>query len=129
MQDEVNTCCETKSASDPVCRQRNGCIKGTGSQKQTVQSTDVSLDELLRTSDYSSIHAPLTEENYHMLGREAIAKMKPGAIVINTARGGLIDEAALIQAVDIGHLTGAGIDCIEHMPLTKDDPLLGRKKQ
>ena len=86
----------------------------------------VSLDELLRTSDFVSLHAPLTEENYHMLGEEAIGKMKPGAIVINAARGGLVDEAALIRAVEEGRLGGAGIDCIEHTPLTAEDPLLGR---
>ncbi|MBQ4505884.1 MAG: 2-hydroxyacid dehydrogenase [Firmicutes bacterium] len=86
----------------------------------------VSLDELLRTSDFISVHAPLTDENYHMIGEEAFAKMKPTAIVINTARGGLIDEAALIRAIDEGRIAGAGIDCIEKMPLTADEPLLGR---
>jgi D-3-phosphoglycerate dehydrogenase len=86
----------------------------------------VSLDELLRISDFVSIHAPLTEENYHMIDEAAIAKMKPGAYVINTARGGLIDEPALVKAIDEGRIAGAGIDCNEHAPISKDDPLLGR---
>lgn len=88
--------------------------------------TFVSLDELFATSDFISVHAPLTDENYHLIGEEAIAKMKPGAIVINTARGGLVDEAALIKAIDEGRIAGAGVDCIEHMPLTAEEPLLGR---
>lgn len=87
----------------------------------------VSLDELLRTSDFVSVHAPLTDENYHMLDGAAIEKMKPGAYVINTARGGLIDEDALVKAVDESRIAGAGIDCNEHLPLAKDDPLLGRE--
>ena len=86
----------------------------------------VSLDELFSTSDFISVHAPLTDENYHMIGEEAFAKMKPTAIVINTARGGLVDETALIKAIDEGRIAGAGIDCIETMPLTADEPLLGR---
>ena len=87
----------------------------------------VPLEELLRTSDFLSLHAPLTQENYHMLGEEAFGKIKPGAFVINAARGGLIDEAALIRAVDEGRLAGAALDCIEQMPLRRDDPLLGRE--
>ena len=86
----------------------------------------VELDELLRTSDFISIHAPLTDENYHMLGEEAFAKMKPGVIVVNTARGGLIDEKALLEAVEAGKVAGAGLDVLENMPLTADEPLIGR---
>lgn len=87
----------------------------------------VSLDELFRTSDFISVHAPLTDQNYHIINEEALRKMKPGAIVINTARGGLVDEKALVRAVTEGRIAGAGVDCIENMPLTKDDPLLGRE--
>ncbi|MBO4887393.1 MAG: 2-hydroxyacid dehydrogenase [Firmicutes bacterium] len=86
----------------------------------------VSLDELVRTSDFISLHAPLTDENYHLIGEDAFEKMKPGVILINTARGGLVDEDALIRAVDSGKVAGAGLDCIEHMPLTAGEPLLGR---
>ena len=86
----------------------------------------VTLPELLRSSDFISVHAPLTEENRHLLGKEAFAQVKPGAYVINTARGGLVDEAALLEAIDAGRVAGAGIDCIEHEPLSADDPLLKR---
>ena len=95
--------------------------------EQQLKMKYVSLDELYRTSDFISIHVPLTEENYHMIGEEEISKMKTGAVVINTARGGLIDEAALIEAIDSKKLAGAGIDCMEHLPMQKDDPLLNRE--
>ena len=85
----------------------------------------VSLDELLKTSDVVSIHVPLTEENRHMINAEKIAMMKDGAIVINAARGGLIDDKALAKAIDEGHLMGAGLDCVEDEPLPAGHPLLG----
>lgn len=74
------------------------------------------LDELLATSDVVSLHTPLTRETHHLLDAAALAKMKRGAYVINTARGALIDEAALCDALDSGHLRGAGIDVYEHEP-------------
>ena len=85
-----------------------------------------SLDELLETSDFISIHVPLTDASYHMIGEREIARMKPEVYLINTARGGLIDEEALVKAIDEHRIAGAGIDCIEHMPLRADDPLLHR---
>ena len=87
--------------------------------------TFVSLDELLKTSDVISLHVPLTEENRHMINAEKIAMMKKGAIVINAARGGLIDDNALVKAIDDGHLMGAGLDCVEDDPLPAGHPLLG----
>ena len=98
----------------------------SGELEQEFAMKYVSIDELLRTADFVSIHAPLTEENRHMLDEAAIAKMKPGAYVINTARSGLIDEAALVKAIDEGRIAGAGIDCPENAPIGRDDPLLGR---
>jgi glyoxylate reductase len=74
------------------------------------------LDALLATSDIVSLHAPLTRETHRLLDATALAKMKKGAYVINTARGPLIDESALCDALDAGHLRGAGLDVYEHEP-------------
>lgn len=73
----------------------------------------VSFDDLLARSDFISLHAPLTDETHHRFGESAFARMKPEAFIINTARGGLVDEAALIRAVDSGKIAGAGIDAVE----------------
>ena len=86
--------------------------------------TYVSLEELIRTSDVISLHVPLTEQTHHMLGEKEIASMKDGAIVINTARGGLIDDHALAEAVKSGKLGGAGLDGVENEPLKPGDELL-----
>lgn len=82
------------------------------------------LDTLLREADILSLHAALTEENIHMLSREAFAKMKPGVILVNTARGELIDEAALIAALEEGRVAGAALDLMTEEPIPADHPLL-----
>jgi D-3-phosphoglycerate dehydrogenase len=87
---------------------------------------NVSFDELLTQSDYISVHAPLLPSTRGLFNKEAFAKMKKGAVIINTARGPLIDEAALIEALDSGHLAGAGLDVITTEPMPKDSPLIGR---
>ena len=74
----------------------------------------VSFDALLERSDFISLHAPLNEKTRHILGKQAFAKMKKSASIINTARGGLIDEAALIDALRLGGVAGAGLDVLEH---------------
>ncbi len=74
------------------------------------------LDDLLATSDIVSIHAPLTRETHHLLEARTLAKMKRGAYVINTARGALIDENALCDALESGHIRGAGLDVYEQEP-------------
>lgn len=86
----------------------------------------VSLDELFSTSDVVTVHTPLTDSTRGLIGRETLAKMKPTAIVINTARGPVVDEAALVDALDRGAIAGAGLDVFEVEPIGADNPLLGR---
>jgi D-3-phosphoglycerate dehydrogenase len=86
----------------------------------------VDLDTLLGASDYVSVHAPLLPETRGLLNAEAFAKMKKGAYVVNTARGPLIDEAALAAALDSGQVGGAALDVVATEPLAKESPLLGR---
>ena len=82
------------------------------------------LDTLMSESDIVSLHCPLTETNRGLLSRERIAKMKPTAFVVNTARGPLIDEAALAEALNAGRIAGAGLDVLSHEPPPESNPLL-----
>jgi len=82
------------------------------------------LAELLGRADVISLHAPLSGETRHLLNAERLSKMKPGAIVINTSRGGLVDERALAAALRDGRLAGAGLDVMEDEPPHPDNPLL-----
>jgi glycerate dehydrogenase len=86
--------------------------------------TQLPLDELLATSDVVSLHLPLTAQTRHMIGARELASMKPGAILINTARGGLVDEAALADALRRGVIAGAGFDVLSKEPPLPDNPLL-----
>ena len=87
---------------------------------------NVDFDALLQTADYVSVHAPLLPATRGMMNAAAFAKMKKGAYIVNTARGPLIDEQALVAALDSGHVGGAGLDVVAAEPLAKDSPLLGR---
>lgn len=82
-----------------------------------------SLEALLHEADHVSIHAPLTPETHHLFGREQFAMMKPTAILVNTARGPIVEEAALVEALREGLIGGAGLDVFEREPLTADCPL------
>ena len=86
----------------------------------------VELDDLLARSDYVSLHCPLAPETRHLINRESLSRMKLGAVLINTSRGGLVDEAALLESLESGHLRGAGLDVFETEPLPADSPLIRR---
>jgi (S)-sulfolactate dehydrogenase len=79
-----------------------------------------SLDELLRSSDIVSLHVPLTDETHHLIDADALERMRPGAILINAARGGVVDDAALAAALHTGHLEGAALHVFEVEPLPAD---------
>ena len=85
----------------------------------------VPFETLLADSDVVSLHAPLAPETHHVVDARALAAMRPGALLINTARGPLVDEAALARALEAGHLGGAGLDVFEHEPAVHP-ALLGR---
>jgi len=93
---------------------------GSGRRNETLDrelgAELVSFDELLRRSDFISIHAPLNEGTRHLFGADAFARMKPSAILVNTGRGPVIDEAALVDALREGRIAGAGLDVYEREP-------------
>jgi len=84
------------------------------------------LEELLMASDVVSVHVPMTPTNAQMFDARAFATMKPGAVFVNAARGGLVDHDALLEALDSGHLFGAGLDVTDPEPLDTSHPLLHR---
>jgi D-3-phosphoglycerate dehydrogenase len=102
-------------AHDPFVSEERAHVLGTGL---------VSLDELLREADFISVHAALTPATQKMLGEEQFRIVKPSVRIVNTARGGLIDEKALHQAVEEGRVAGAAIDVFPKEPPPEDSPLL-----
>ena len=94
-------------------------------EMETERLKFVTFDTLLRESDVVSLHCPLTPEREKMMNEKAFSKMKPTAYLINTARGGLVDEDALCKALKNGQIKGAGLDVIAKEPMTKECPLIG----
>jgi len=84
------------------------------------------IADVLETADVVSVHVPLTDENLHMISHDEFAAMKDGSVFVNTARGGLVDQDALVAALDSGRLLGAGLDVTDPEPLPPDHPLLNR---
>ncbi|MBS9404379.1 2-hydroxyacid dehydrogenase [Halomonas sp. TRM85114] len=82
------------------------------------------MDALLAQCDVISLHLPLTADTHHLLGPDCLALMKPGSVLINTSRGALVDETALVAALESAHLAGAGLDVFEKEPVAADNPLL-----
>jgi phosphoglycerate dehydrogenase-like enzyme len=82
------------------------------------------LDQLLAEADVVSLHLPLVPETQHVIGTAALGRMKPGAILINTGRGGLVDTAALVDALSSGRIAGAGLDVFDVEPPLDGDPVL-----
>ena len=94
-----------------------------GPRNEYPDFTHSSLEELLKTSDFVSIHTPALEDGKALIGKDELALMKKGSYIINCARGGVVDEAAVLEALDAGHIAGAGIDVFVEEP-TKNMPLL-----
>ncbi|HCQ2304328.1 TPA: C-terminal binding protein, partial [Escherichia coli] len=96
----------------------------TDKQASQAGVTRVNLDTLCREADFISLHAPLTPDTHHLIGEAELAKMKPSAVLVNTSRGGLIDEQALINALLQQRIFAAGLDVFESEPLSAKSPLL-----
>jgi len=103
-------------------------ISWTPSGREVAGVDNVSLEELLLRSDFVSVHLALTSATRNLLDAGKIATMKPGAVLVNTARGGIVNERALAQALDSGHIYAAGLDVFEREPVAMDNPLLGHPR-
>ncbi len=101
-------------AADPV-------VDAATMQALGVESEN--MDDLLKRSDYVSVHTPLMAETHHLISERELRLMKPCAVLINTSRGPVVDEAALIRALQDGWIAGAGVDVLEMEPPTPDNPL------
>jgi glyoxylate reductase len=88
--------------------------------ERQLEMTYAPLDQLLRVSDFVSVHSPLNPETHHQIGKRELALMKPTAFLVNTARGPVVDEAALTRALKKGQIAGAGLDVFEHEPKVTD---------
>jgi glyoxylate reductase len=91
----------------------------------TARSGGIALEELLERADFVTLHCPLTPETHHLIGAEAFARMKPTALLVNTARGPIVDPQALLEALHTRAIAGAALDVTEPEPLPADHPLLG----
>ena len=87
----------------------------------------MSFEQLLAQSDVLSVNVPLSSRTVHLIGEAEIARMKPGAIIINTARGAIIDEAAMAKALENGHLSAVGLDVYEYEPVINESLLKNKR--
>ena len=97
----------------------------TAEREAVLGVTRASFERVLAESDIVTLHLPLSAGNRHLIDAGALAGMKPGAVLINTARGAIVDQAALIEALESGHLGGAGLDVFEDEPPPADCALFG----
>ena len=106
---------------------RDGLAMKVLAYDQFVEESDFelapSLDVVLRAADFLTLHLPLTEETRHLLDGERLQMLKPGCRIINTSRGAVIDERALVEALQVGRVSGAALDVFEDEPLQADHPL------
>jgi len=98
--------------------------RATSRRDSVPGATRVSMKRLLQESDFVSLHVPLTAHTRHLIGATEMALMKPGAILINTARGAVVDQRALYRSLKAGHLGGAGLDVTDPEPIAENDPLV-----
>lgn len=99
--------------------------RASSEMEHDLGATFATLEEVLHTSDFVSLHSALNDDTHHLIDAAAIARMKRGAVLINTSRGGVVDQAALADALRSGHLFGAGLDVTDPEPLRADHPLVG----
>src|SRR4030095_15463454 len=93
-------------------------------QSPDLKARQVDFETLLKESDFISLHTPLTPDTRHLISSEAFSKMKPSAVLVNTARGPVVDMEALYQALKENRIFGAGLDVTDPEPLPMDSPLL-----
>ena len=108
----------------PILQAMGAKIIYTANSPKAVAHEFMSLDKLIREADIVTLHIPLTEQSEKIINRDRLASMKPGAVLVNTARGGLIDEQALCEALSSGQLSAAGLDVFYEEPAAADNPLL-----
>jgi glyoxylate reductase len=117
---EMTVLCHSASRPDFSSRPNSAARPDS----QPAAPSRVALDELLERSDFVSLHCPLTPSTYHLIDADALARMRPSAILINTARGPIVDQAALRAALVAGEIAGAALDVTDPEPLPVGDPLL-----
>jgi glyoxylate reductase len=102
--------------------------RAQGFEMEVLHTRQTPLDELLERSDFVSLHTPLMPETHHLIDAAALKRMKPTAILINTARGQVLDQRALVEALDRGEIAGAALDVTDPEPPAAGDPILHHEK-